>query len=118
MAPLEQSLISLTILCWFAVRPTVIETDVYVNSIGPVDPINMVSKNCYNGGFLSVCLKGEWVSVWFQIVHCEVIVLRLQLLLHWLVCQLDTKQVHLGKENLNWEKTILSDCLQLCEEFS
>lgn len=31
--------------CWyFAVRPTVIETDVYVNSIGPVDPINMVSK--------------------------------------------------------------------------
>uniref|UniRef100_A0A452T214 Uncharacterized protein n=1 Tax=Ursus maritimus TaxID=29073 RepID=A0A452T214_URSMA len=26
------------------VRPTVIETDVYVNSIGPVDPINMVSN--------------------------------------------------------------------------
>jgi hypothetical protein len=32
--------------CWYlAVRPTVIETDVYVNSIGPVDPINMVSKD-------------------------------------------------------------------------
>ena len=29
---------------YFAVRPTVIETDVYVNSIGPVDPINMVSN--------------------------------------------------------------------------
>lgn len=26
-------------------RPTVIETAVYVNSIGPVDPINMVSSN-------------------------------------------------------------------------
>lgn len=28
----------------FPVRPTVIETAVYVNSIGPVDPINMVSQ--------------------------------------------------------------------------
>lgn len=27
------------------VRPTVIEAAVYVNSIGPVDPINMVSRN-------------------------------------------------------------------------
>lgn len=53
---LEQSFITLTILCYFAVRPTVIETDVYVNSIGPVDPINMVSTACYNTGFLSACL--------------------------------------------------------------
>lgn len=30
------------ILCDVSVRPTVIETAVYVNSIGPVDPINMV----------------------------------------------------------------------------
>lgn len=30
---------------YFLVRPTVIETAVYVNSIGPVDPINMVSNN-------------------------------------------------------------------------
>lgn len=29
----------------FLVRTTVIETDVYVNSIGPVDPINMVSSD-------------------------------------------------------------------------
>lgn len=30
------------IFCDVSVRPTVIETAVYVNSIGPVDPINMV----------------------------------------------------------------------------
>nr|XP_008529141.1 PREDICTED: gamma-aminobutyric acid receptor subunit gamma-1 [Equus przewalskii] len=29
------------------VRPTVIETDVYVNSIGPVDPINMSSEDIH-----------------------------------------------------------------------
>lgn len=29
---------------YFLVRPTVIETAVYVNSIGPVDPINMVRE--------------------------------------------------------------------------
>lgn len=32
----------------FPVRPTVIETAVYVNSIGPVDPINMVSLQIYS----------------------------------------------------------------------
>lgn len=106
---LEQSLISLTILCYFAVRPTVIETDVYVNSIGPVDPINMVSKNCCNTGFLSVCLTGEWLNVWFMIAYCEVIVLRLQLLLYRLVCQYGTKHFHLGRESLHWGKMTLSD---------
>lgn len=30
------------IFCDVSVKPTVIETAVYVNSIGPVDPINMV----------------------------------------------------------------------------
>lgn len=31
-------------LCFFAVKPTVIHTDMFVNSIGPVNAINMVSK--------------------------------------------------------------------------
>ena len=53
-------------------RPTVIETDVYVNSIGPVDPINMVCTACYNTGFLSACLL-EKGSVWFKIVYGEAI---------------------------------------------
>lgn len=30
-------------LCLFAVKPTVIHTDMFVNSIGPVNAINMVS---------------------------------------------------------------------------
>lgn len=31
-------------LCFFPVKPTVIHTDMFVNSIGPVNAINMVSK--------------------------------------------------------------------------
>lgn len=37
-----QSLSVQYFFCYVSVRPTVIETAVYVNSIGPVDPINMV----------------------------------------------------------------------------
>lgn len=38
-------MLPVSMLCVFfyvSVRPTIIETAVYVNSIGPVDPINMV----------------------------------------------------------------------------
>lgn len=38
-------------LCFFAVKPTVIHTDMFVNSIGPVNAINMVS----NVGTVSTC---------------------------------------------------------------
>lgn len=41
--PTSKSVMCSISLCCVSVRPTVIETAVYVNSIGPVDPINMVS---------------------------------------------------------------------------
>lgn len=39
------SSLKLIFLCFFAVKPTVIHTDMFVNSIGPVNAINMVSNN-------------------------------------------------------------------------
>lgn len=45
-----------TFLCFFAVKPTVIHTDMFVNSIGPVNAINMVSK-------ASVMLQGGRVQL-------------------------------------------------------
>lgn len=52
-------------------RPTVIETDVYVNSIGPVDPINMVRAVLIQGSW--VCLTAEWGNVWIKMVDGEII---------------------------------------------
>lgn len=54
-------------VCCVSVRPTVIETAVYVNSIGPVDPINMVSLPLY----MHVCvltsfLQQEFIMILFS----------------------------------------------------
>lgn len=48
------------IFCDISVRPTVIETAIYVNSIGPVDPINMVRVLLLTSFCILSAVEREW----------------------------------------------------------